>query len=124
MKTPDPTGAPGAELVVPGLRDLLECRETTEALLVAVGASRLRELGFDVPPVPPAPEHCFYDHLAQREGHNAHAAYNALIRRLVSFERAMEARRSALVARGPGRVLRARRDGRFLPGGDRGLTET
>jgi hypothetical protein len=92
--TPDTTGVPGAELVVPGLRDLSEGRESTEALLVAVGASRLRELGLEVPPVPPNPEHLLYEHLARREGLGAHAAYNALIRRLVSFERAMEARRS------------------------------
>jgi hypothetical protein len=92
---PDPTGAPGAELVVAGLRDLAERRETTEALLVSVGATRLREIGFDVPPVEPAPEHRLYDHLVEREGRNAHSAYNALIRRLVSFERAMEGRRSA-----------------------------
>ena len=63
MTGPDPTGAPGAELVVPGLRDLAERRETTEALLVAVGATRLRELGFDVPPVEPGTEHRLYAHL-------------------------------------------------------------
>jgi hypothetical protein len=94
--TPDTTGVPGAELVVPGLRDLGEGRETTEALLVAIGATRLRALGFQVPPGRPHPEHRLYDHLAQREGLHAHSAYNALIRRLVSFERAMEGRRSAL----------------------------
>ena len=92
---PDTTGVPGAELVLPGLLDLQDRRESTEAMLVAVGASRLRELGFEVPPVPTGPEHRLYEHLAGREGLNAHSAYNALIRRLTSFERAMEARRSA-----------------------------
>jgi hypothetical protein len=88
--TPDVTGVPGAELVLPGLRDLAEGRETTASLLVAIGASRLRELGFDVPFGPPKPEHRLYDHLALREGLGAHSAYNALVRRLVSFERALE----------------------------------
>lgn len=95
MTGPDPTGAPGAELVVAGLRDLAEGRETTEALVVSVGATRLRELGYAVPAVAGSPEHRLYAHLVDREGRNAHSAYNALIRRLVSFERAMEARRSA-----------------------------
>jgi hypothetical protein len=95
--SPDTTGVPGAELVLPGLRDLREGRESTEALLVAIGATRLRALGFEVPAGPSDPEHRLYDHLVQREGFNAHSAYNALVRRLVSFERAMEARRSALV---------------------------
>jgi hypothetical protein len=93
--TPDTTGVPGEELVLPGLRDLHEGRESTEALLVAIGATRLRALGFEVPAGPPQPEHRLYDHLAQRQGLNAHSAYNALVRRLVSFERAMEARRTA-----------------------------
>ena len=92
---PDPTGAPGAELVVPGLRDLHAGRVTTEALVVAVGASRLRALGFDVPPTEAGPEHRLYRHLVEREGDNAHSAYNALVRRLVSFERAMDGRRVA-----------------------------
>lgn len=91
--TPDTTDVPGAELVLPGLRDLREGRESTAALLVAVGASRLREIGFEVPFGLPNPEHRLYDHLAQREGNGAHSAYNALVRRLVSFERVMEARK-------------------------------
>lgn len=102
MNAPDPTGVPGAELVLPGLTDLAAGRETTEALLVAVGATRLRELGFQVPMGAPGPERRLYLHLATREGTNAHSAYNALIRRLVSFERALEARRSAAAsARAP-----------------------
>lgn len=91
----DTTDMPGAELVVSGLQDLEHQRETIHALLVAVGASRLRELGFRVPAVPQNPEHRLYELLAVTEGLNAHSAYNALIRRLVSFERAMEGRRSA-----------------------------
>jgi len=36
---------PGEELIEAGLRDLRERRETVEALLVAIGAPRLRRLG-------------------------------------------------------------------------------
>jgi hypothetical protein len=97
--TPDTTGAPGAELVLAGLADLAAGRDTVEALLVAIGAPRLRRLGFGVPDGPKSPEHRLYERLGATEGRNAHSAYNALVRRLVSFERAMEARARTL-ARG------------------------
>lgn len=97
--SPDTAGVPGAELVLAGLADLRDGRDTVEALLVAIGAPRLRDLGFDVPEGAPSPEHRLYERLGATEGHNAHSAYNALVRRLVSFERAMEARAHAL-ARG------------------------
>ena len=60
------------------------------ALLVLVGAPRLRELGFDVADTPYFPEDRLYELLAQEYGNGAHSQYNALIRRLVSFERAAE----------------------------------
>jgi hypothetical protein len=85
-------GVPGAELVVPGLADLRAGRETANALLVAIGAPRLRALGLDVPDTPPSPEHRLYRLLAATEGDHAHSAWNALVRRLVSFERALESR--------------------------------
>jgi hypothetical protein len=92
VTTPATDGVPGEELVLVGLADLRDGRETVEALLVAIGAPRLRSLGFDVPSGPETPEHRLYERLGATEGRNAHSAYNALIRRLVSFERAMEAR--------------------------------
>jgi hypothetical protein len=58
------------------------------ALLVLVGAPRLRELGFDVTDTPDFPEDRLYELLAREYGDGAHSQYNALIRRLVSFERA------------------------------------
>ena len=71
---------------------------TIEALLVAVGASRLRRAGLRVPTVPgwPAqPELALYEAVAaQNPAADAHSRYNALIRRLVSFERALEQRAS------------------------------
>lgn len=82
---------PGDDLIEAGLRDLRAQRETTYALIVAIGAPRLRRLGLDIPDQLPAnPEHRLYDLLASDEPDSAHTRYNALIRRLVSFERAAE----------------------------------
>lgn len=82
---------PGAELIEAGISDLREQRETIEALLVAIGSPRLRDIGLDLPPVPyKNPEHRLYDLLAAEDPDAAHSRYNALIRRLVSFERAAE----------------------------------
>lgn len=79
---------PGAELVEPGLRDLATGNESVEALLVSIGASKLRQLGYDVPAPVAEPEHRLYDLLAVEDADSAHSRYNALVRRLVSFERA------------------------------------
>lgn len=79
---------PGAELVEQGLRDLDADAETVEALLVSVGAPGLRILGFVVREPFEEPELRLYRHLAARYGAGAHARYNALLRRLVSFQRA------------------------------------
>ena len=83
------SGLPGGDLVEQGLCDLSEGRETAEALLVAIGAPRLRGLGFDVPTLE-SPEHRLYALLARDDPDDAHSRYNALIRRLISFERAAE----------------------------------
>jgi hypothetical protein len=72
---------------------LRDGRRTQEALLVAVGAERLRAAGLAVPRIAPpesAPEHELYSFLAAADPDSAHGRYNALIRRLVSFERALE----------------------------------
>jgi hypothetical protein len=79
---------PGADLVAEGLADLHAGRETTAALLVSIGAPRLSRLGFEVPHRFASPEHRLYLRLAQQFGDGAHSRYNALVRRLVSFERA------------------------------------
>ena len=81
---------PGEELVARGLADLEAGAETIESLLVSLGAPRLRLLGLlDAPPFPDA-ERRLYELLATREPDSAHSRYNALVRRLVSFERAAE----------------------------------
>jgi hypothetical protein len=78
---------PGANLIQRGVADLRAGRETAEALLVSIGATRLQSVGVDVPSPIPSPEHKLYLILAREKGNAAHSAYNALIRRLVSFER-------------------------------------
>jgi len=80
---------PGGDLVERGIADLDAGRETAEALLVSVGGARLRSLGIDLPITIPGPEHKLYELLAKEKGNAAHSAYNALIRRLVSFERSL-----------------------------------
>jgi hypothetical protein len=83
---------PGSDLIKQGLRDLASGTESIESLLVLVGAPRLRRLGFDVPrdDTPFFPEDRLYAKLAEEDSDSAHSRYNALIRRLVSFERAAE----------------------------------
>ena len=80
---------PGGDIIDQGLQDLREGRETIAALLVAIGAPRLRQLGLQVPEdLPASPEHRLYDLLVEGGVDSAHSRYNSLIRRLVSFERA------------------------------------
>lgn len=82
---------PGEDLIEAGIRDLLAGRETIPALLVAIGAPRLRRTGLDLPSnLPKNPEHRLYDLLAKDDSDSAHSRYNAFIRRLVSYERAAE----------------------------------
>jgi len=82
---------PGADLIREGLRDLAAGVESISSLLVLVGAPRLRRIGFDVPDDTPfLPEDRLYAKLAAEDSDTAHSRYNALIRKLVSFERAAE----------------------------------
>ena len=84
------THLPGGDLVAKGLRDLAESRETDEALLVSIGAARLREGGLTVAAPLADPEHRLYERLAREDPDSAHSRYNALLRRLTSFESALE----------------------------------
>lgn len=79
---------PGADLVQRGVADLSSGVESEQALLVSIGAPRLRSVGVELSSPIPDAEHKLYLRLAQEKGNAAHSAYNALIRRLVSFERA------------------------------------
>lgn len=81
---------PGGDLVREGLRDAAAEVWSVAALLVAIGAPRLRRLGYDAPLDVGDPERRLYDLLARDDPDAAHGRYNALVRRLVSFERAAE----------------------------------
>jgi hypothetical protein len=82
---------PGGDLVRLGVADLARGVESIPALLVAIGAERLRLSGVALPEILPAsPERRLYDRLAREDSDSAHSRYNALIRRLVSLERALE----------------------------------
>jgi hypothetical protein len=82
---------PGNDLVERGLADLARGVESVPALLVAIGAPRLRRLGLAVPdPKLAHPEHRLYLELSRSGPDSAHSRYNALLRRLISFERAAE----------------------------------
>ena len=84
---------PANDLITAGIRDLRERRETIAALLVSIGAPKLRSLGLKIPNIPASfsafPEHRLYDVLAKDNSDAAHSKYNSLIRKLVSFERAI-----------------------------------
>jgi len=79
---------PGGELVEAGLRDLEHGVASVPALLVSIGAPRLVRLGLTLPQTLDQPEHRLYEALRRENADAAHSRYNALIRTLVSFERA------------------------------------
>lgn len=82
---------PGSDLVRDGIADLQRGVDSVLALLVSIGAPRLRRLGLVLPQnVIPSPEHRLYARLAETDPDSAHSRYNALVRRLVSFENAAE----------------------------------
>ena len=86
--TSDLHGLPAGDLIDAGLRDLASGGTSVEALLVSIGAPRLRALGFEVSrPIPDAGLR-LYELLSRTDPDSAHGRYNALVRRLVSFERA------------------------------------
>lgn len=81
---------PGAELVADGLTDLASGRESVVSLLVSIGAPKLRACGIEVPAAIADPNLRLYRLLQREHGDAAHSRYNALIRRLVSYERALQ----------------------------------
>jgi hypothetical protein len=82
---------PGEDLIQEGIRDLQNGLESIPALLVAIGSPRLRRIGLQIPNFDlDSPEHRLYKKLSAIDPDAAHSRYNALIRRLVSYERAAE----------------------------------
>lgn len=92
---PDLSIYPGGDLVMKGLRDLQLGIASEEALLVSIASSRLEGLGLKVPHLKdaePSYEISLYSLIEERNPSGAHSAYNALIRRIVSFARAYSVR--------------------------------
>ncbi len=86
---------PGEDLVTEGLADLANNRPTAPFFLLLAAAPRLRRLGIEIPNRAAAhPEHQLYSILEQHFGTAAHSQYNSLIRRIVSYARALERERS------------------------------
>jgi hypothetical protein len=73
-----------------GLADLDSGIESVPALLVSMASARLRAAGFVVPQPYPDAHMRLYLRLAAEVSDSAHGRFNALVRRLVSFERAAE----------------------------------
>lgn len=92
MRVPDPS-LPAADLIAQGMQDLARGEETETSLLVSIGAPRLSRAGFLVPAPLDEPERRLYALLSKQDPDSAHSRYNALVRRLVSFERAAECAR-------------------------------
>ena len=82
----------GEELVEQGLADLAGNRVSDYSLLVLIASPRLKTLGIHVPDsnFPRPYEHELFARLELRLGTDAHSHYNSLIRRIVSYERALE----------------------------------
>lgn len=88
-------GLPGEETIRAGLRDLALGKETIASLLIAIGRPRLTGLGVALDlqnRMPASPEFRLYQLLCDKHGNEAHAQYNAWLRQLISFERALENR--------------------------------
>ncbi len=83
---------PGCELIERGLADYAAGQVTPESCLLAVAWGRLQRNGLPLPARTPErfpePELQLYE-LLQREGGDAYSRYNALLRRLISFEQSL-----------------------------------
>ncbi|MFW6083596.1 MAG: hypothetical protein ACODAA_00095 [Gemmatimonadota bacterium] len=78
-------GLPGGDIVDAGLADLAANRVTPESLAVSLAAPRLRREGVPVSREQEDPEMRLFAMLSETEGGLAHARYNAILQRLVSF---------------------------------------
>lgn len=86
-------GLPGEELIVKGLADLADNSHTIESCLVRIASDRLSRAGILSITIPSA-ENAELDLYALLTpfGDDAHSKYNAMIRRLISFEQALDHR--------------------------------
>lgn len=87
---------PGAEIVLPGLEDLRHGRDTIDAASVLVASRRLESAGLKVPSGSGAegePGHHVFRLLVESGIADPHSRYNAILRRIGSFARALEGAR-------------------------------
>lgn len=90
-------GLPGEPLIRSGLSDIASGRETIESLLVLIASPKLAECGIPLPADAGDAlnaDYRLYARMQSIHGNEAHSQYNALLRQLVSFERALEHRDS------------------------------
>ncbi len=84
---------PGGDLIQRGIADYASGRVTPESCLLAVGWGRLKRGGLEMPARAaerfPQPELQLYELLCAETG-DAYSRYNALLRRLISFEQSLE----------------------------------
>ncbi len=88
-------GLPGEELIREGLSDGAKGVESVASLLVEIAEPRLTACGIHQPKRATAAvdaEIRLHHLLVATSGRDAYGQYNALLRRLVSFERALEHR--------------------------------
>src|SRR4051794_19689075 len=83
---------PGADLVKQGLADLKGGRVSDFALLLLAAGPSLRNVGLDIPErsTDRPYHHLLYERQEDRLGEGAHSYYNSLMRRIVSYTRALE----------------------------------
>ena len=86
----DLRGLPGAALVERGLADLAAGRASAPALAVAAAGARLRRLGLDAHPRIEDAELRLYQELGREDPEAAYGRYNAMLREIASFARALE----------------------------------
>src|SRR5580765_7592173 len=85
-------------MVKQGLTDLAKGKLSESALLVLVAGPRLRGLGISVPKysLDEPYEDTLYSLIEERLDRGAHSYYNSLIRRIVSYARALKREQSRM----------------------------
>jgi hypothetical protein len=88
---------PGAELVLPGLIEAAAGQLTVGSCLVSIARPLIESSGlaasYGIHNYVKEPERALY-RLLQHEGGNAYGCYNAILRRLISFEQGLRRVRS------------------------------
>ena len=80
---------PGGDKMLQGLQDWRAGRTTINSCLVVIAFGKFRAAGLVSGEAPFAEAELVLYDLLKKEGHNAYGRYNALIRELVSFGRAL-----------------------------------